>query len=216
VLEGATLAVGEAAMRPGEVFALHRRDLHLDKGLVHVRRQIDLDTGQITWPKDDDGSWVVMSPAFREHVERMPRMGKVLDEQYGKIVFPAPRGGYMRRAIWSGLWNVVRVGAGMPGQEFYELKHRAIQWMVDPVEGGGLGLDPATAAEMVGHDDGGYLIATVYTRLGQRRAIARAQRAMDAFQHRRDGVDTRAAAPVGRKRGRLVRPRPLRSASRGA
>jgi len=77
----------------------------------------------------------------------------------------------------------------MPGQEFYELKHRAIQWMVDPIEDGGLGLDPATAAEMVGHDDGGYLIATVYTKLGQRRAIARTQRAMDAYQQRRDAAD---------------------------
>jgi integrase len=189
VLEGATLAVGEAAMRPGEVFALHRSDLRLDEGLIQVRRQIDLDTGQITWPKDDDGRWVVMSPTFREHVERMPRMGKVIHDEYGEIVFPAPRGGFMRRAIWSGLWNAVRVGAGMPGQEFYELKHRAIQWMVDPVEDGGLGLDPATAAEMVGHDDGGYLIATVYTKLGQRRAIARAQRAMDAFQQRQDAAD---------------------------
>jgi hypothetical protein len=43
----------------------------------------------------------------------------------------------------------------MPDQDFYELKHRAIQWMVDPVEDGGLGLDPATAAAMVGHEDGG-------------------------------------------------------------
>jgi hypothetical protein len=42
---------------------------------------------------------------------------------------------------------------------------RAIQWMVDPVSDGGLGLDPATVAEMVGHDHGGYLIATVYTKL---------------------------------------------------
>ncbi len=42
--------------------------------------------------------------------------------------------------------------------------------MVDPAEDGGLGLDPATGAEMVGHDDGGYLIATVYTKLARRRA----------------------------------------------
>jgi integrase len=189
VLEGATLAVGETAMRPGEVFALHRPDLHIAEHLIHVRRQIDLDTGKLTWPKDDDGRWVVMSPAFREHLERMPRMGRVVDERYGEIVYPSPRGGYMRRSSWSSLWNAVRTGAGMPGQEFYELKHRAIQWMVDPIEDGGLGLDPATAAEMVGHDDGGYLIATVYTKLGQRRAIARAQRAMDAYQQRRDAAD---------------------------
>jgi integrase len=187
VLEGATLAVGEAAMRPGEVFALHRPDVHLGKGLLHVRRQIDLDTGKITWPKDDDGRWVVMSPAFCEHVERMPHTGNV-HEEYGEILFPAPRGGYMRRSTWSALWNTVRVSAGMPGQEFYELKHRAIQWMVDPVADGGLGLDHTTAAEMVGHDDGGYLISTVYTKLGQRRAIARAQRAMGDYQQRRDAA----------------------------
>jgi hypothetical protein len=28
---------------------------------------------------------------------------------------------------------------------------------------------------MVGHNDGGYLIANVYTKLGQRRALARTQ-----------------------------------------
>lgn len=117
-----------------------------------------------------------MSPAFRAHVRTMPRLSK--------IVFPAPRGGYMLRSSWSTHWHAVRAGAGMPEQGFYELKHRAIQWMVDPIEDGGLGLDPPTVATMVGHD-GGYLIATVYTKLAERRALARAQRAMDAHQQRR-------------------------------
>lgn len=40
---------------------------------------------------------------------------------------------------------------------------------------------------MVGHDDGGYLISTVYTKLSERRARARAQRAMDAYQQRIQG-----------------------------
>jgi hypothetical protein len=120
----------------------------------------------------------------------MPRLGKVVHETHGEIVvYPAPRSAYMSRSTLSTLWKAACAAAGMPGQEFYELKHRAIQWMVDPIEDGGLGLDPATAAEMVGHDDGGYLIATVYTKLGQRRALARAQRAMDAYQQRRDAAD---------------------------
>lgn len=184
VLEGMVLAVGEEAMRPAEIFALHWPEIHLAQNLIQVKRNIDLHTGKITWPKDDDGRWVVMSPAFREHMEQMPRIGKVVNQAMGQVVYPAPHGGYMRRSTWSTLWNVIRTAAGMPGQDFYELKHRAIQWMVDPVGDGGLGLDPATAAEMVGHDDGGYLIATVYTKLAQRRAIARAQRAMDAYQQR--------------------------------
>jgi hypothetical protein len=68
--------------------------------------------------------------------------------------------------------------------ESIRARHRAIQWMVDPIEDGGLGLDPATVAEIVGHDDGGYLIATVYTKLGRRRALERAQRAMKEYERR--------------------------------
>jgi hypothetical protein len=85
----------------------------------------------------------------------------------------------------------------MPAQDFYELKHRAIQWMIDPVDDGGLGLDPATVAYMVGHDDGGYLIATVYTKLSERRALAQAQRAMDAYQQRRPASAARLQVAKG-------------------
>ena len=35
--------------------------------------------------------------------------------------------------------DAVRAAAGMPSLEFYELKHRALQWMVDPLDDGGLG-----------------------------------------------------------------------------
>jgi hypothetical protein len=74
----------------------------------------------------------------------------------------------------------------MPGQEFYEFKHRAIQWMVDPVEDGGLGLDPATAAEMVGHDDSGYL--------GLRQVVA------DVLANAlRIRLDSHRRAPAGRQ-----------------
>lgn len=58
-----------------------------------------------------------------------------------------------------------------------------------PHRGGRTRLDPAIVAEVVGHDDGGYVIATVYTKLGQRRPLARAQRAMDAHQQRSDAAD---------------------------
>jgi integrase len=197
VLEGAVLTEGETAMRPGEIFALHEPDLHTDKGLIHVRRQLDLDTGKITWPKDDDGRWVPMSPRLREHFERMPRVGKIVHPKMGRILFPAPRGGYMFRSTWHTHWQSIRASAGMPDQEFYELKHRAIQWMIDPIEDGGLGLDPATVAEIVGHDDGGYLISTVYTKLGQRRAIARAQKAMGEYGERQAKKAARHLKVVG-------------------
>jgi hypothetical protein len=47
---------------------------------------------------------------------------------------------------------------------------------------------PASPRPCVGHDDGGYLIATVYTKLGQRRALARTQQAMAAYQERQDAA----------------------------
>ena len=110
MLEGAVLTIGDEALRPGEIFALHRPELHFDKGLIHVKRQIDLDTGEITWPKDDDGRWVPMSPAWQEHMERMPRMGKVINEDMGEIVFPGPQGGYMWRSTWSSWWKAICAG----------------------------------------------------------------------------------------------------------
>lgn len=95
----------------------------------------------------------------------------------------------LARAAPLGRWLALRV-AGRRGRR----RWRAVR-----------GLDPATVAEVVGHDDGGYLIATVYTKLGQRRALARAQRAMDAYQQRSD-----AATPHGRKGRRLAAMLPLR------
>jgi hypothetical protein len=55
----------------------------------------------------------------------------------------------------------------------------------------GLGLDHATAATMVGHHDGDHLIATVYTKLAQRRAIARTRHAMNAYQQRQPALTPR-------------------------
>lgn len=50
------------------------------ESLIRVRRQIDLDTGEFTWPKDEKGRSIAMkpSPAFREHMERMRGADRVL------------------------------------------------------------------------------------------------------------------------------------------
>ncbi len=177
VIEGAVLAVGEAAIRPGEIFALHRDEVDFTENIIHIRWQLDSQTQERVSPKDDDPRWVVMSPALRSHLRVMPRYSDT-------IMFPAVRGGYMTQSNWTHYWHAVRASAGMPGQEFYELKHRAIQWMIDPIADGGLGLDPQTVATMVGHDDGGYLISTVYSKLADQRARDRAQRAMNEYQER--------------------------------
>jgi integrase len=176
ILEGVILTIGETAMRPGEIFALHHSDIDHLSGLIHVRRQLDMASGIIGWPKDDEPREIVMSSPLQAHLMTMPRISET-------IVFPTPRGAYMRRSTWFTHWHAIRTAAGMPGQAFYELRHRAIQWMIDPVDDGGLGLDIQTVAHITGHNDGGYLICSTYTKLTQQRAQARTRAALSAYGH---------------------------------
>jgi integrase len=156
ILEGVILAIGEAAMRPGEIFALHHNDIDYTAGLIHLRRQLDLASGITGWPKDDEPRVIAMTPRLHRHLKSMPRLSP-------QILFPTPRGHYMRRSTWSAHWHSVRAAAQMPGLEFYELRHRAIQWMIDPPHNDGLGLDIQTAAYIAGHQDGGYLVCAAPT-----------------------------------------------------
>jgi integrase len=151
ILEGVILAIGEAAMRPGEIFALNHSDIDYTTGLIHIRRQLDLASGVTDWPKDDEPRDIAMSPKLRSHLEIMPRLSE-------EILFPTPRGCYMPRSTWSAHWHSVRAAAQIPGLEFYELRHRAIQWMIDPPDDGGLGLHIQTTAHIAGHRDGGFLV----------------------------------------------------------
>jgi hypothetical protein len=146
-------------------------------GLIHVRRHLDLASGVIGWPKDDEPRDIAMGPRLHRHLQTMPRLSL-------EILFPTPRGRYMRRSTWSAHWHSIRAAAQMPGLEFYELRHRAIQWMIDPPHDGGLGLDIQSTAHIAGHHAGGYLVCSTYSKLAQHRAIARARRAMDAYQER--------------------------------
>ena len=177
ILEGVILAIGEAALRPGEIFALNHSDIDYPAGIIHVRRQLDLASGVTGWPKDDEPRDIAMTPKLRSHLEIMPRPSP-------EILFPTPRGRYMRRSTWSAHWHSVRAAAQMPGLEFYELRHRAIQWMIDPPHDGGLGLDIQTTAHIAGHRDGGYLVCSTYSKLAEHRALTRTQRAINAYQLR--------------------------------
>jgi integrase len=131
ILEGVILAIGETAMRPGEIFALEHSDIDQNE-VIHVRRQLDMASGILGWPKNDEPRDIVMSNALQAHLKMMPGISET-------ILFPTPRGSYMRRSTWSKHWHAIRAAAGMPGQAFYELRHRAIQWMIDPTNDGGLG-----------------------------------------------------------------------------
>jgi integrase len=181
VLEGITICQGDTAMRPCEIFGLHEEDVHLDSGEIQVRYQWDSLQRKRVPTKDQDTRWVAISPRLEAHLAIMPRHSP-------PILFPAIRGGYYSLSNFFSHWKAIRVSAGMLDLEFYELKHRALQWFIDPVEEGGLGLDHQTAALMAGHDDGGWLLATVYTKLSEHKARQRALRAMREYAERKSTV----------------------------
>lgn len=102
----------------------------------------------------------------------------------------------MRRSTWYAHWHAVRAAAQMSGLEFYELRHRAIQWMIDPPHDGGLGLDIQSTAHIAGHRDGGYLVCSTYSKLAEHRAIARTRRAINAYQQREQDTPHQQPGPV--------------------
>ena len=177
ILQGIILTIGEAATRPGEIFALNHNDIDPAASLIHIRRQLDLASGVIGWPKDDEPRDITMTPKLHPHLQTMPRLSE-------EILFPTPRGRYMQRSTWSAHWHAIRTAAQIPGLKFYELRHHAIQWMIDPPHDGGLGPDIQSTAHIASHHDSGYLISSTYSKLAKHRALARARRAMDAYQQR--------------------------------
>ncbi len=172
ILEGVILAIGEAAMRPREIFALHHSDVDYTTGLIHVRRQLDLASGITGCPRTTSR--------------------------------------YMRRSTWSAHWHSIRATAQMPGLEFYELRHRAAQWMIDPPHDGGLGLDIQSTAHIAGHRDGGYLVCSTCSKLAEHRAIARTRLALDAYQQREQ------TAHANSKNRRLWRSHPAKNRAAAA
>ena len=96
----------------------------------------------------------------------------------------------MYASLWAPYWRVIRQLAGPPTlrdgrtstdpktREFYSLKHRAITYMVTPVEMGGLGLPPVIVAKIVGHSDAGQIIVKHYLKLDELAAVKMARDAM--------------------------------------
>ena len=133
-------------------------------------RQID-GKGRVTDVKHGDKRLVPISDRWAAAYLAAPRLSD-------RRAMPAPRGGPMKLSNWHAHWAAIRSLGGRPGFEFYELKHRAITWMVTPGESGGLGLDVQTVALICGHQDAGATIVKHYLKLNERDAVARVRDAM--------------------------------------
>ena len=74
---------------------------------------------------------LVGTPQRAEPPAPVPRDVQERGLAVGPLAHPQPETralvDYMRQPAWTYHWKPIRSAAGMPDQEFYELKHRAIQ-----------------------------------------------------------------------------------------
>jgi integrase len=115
-----------AALRFGELAALRRRAIDLDRAVVHVDHAVVAVKGeQIKGdPKSAAGTREVAFHAgliepLREHLERYC-------PDLDSLVFPGVLGGYLRPATFYDAFYPAREAAGRPDLKFHDLRHTGI------------------------------------------------------------------------------------------
>jgi len=189
-----------SAPRPGELWAFEEGELYPDLGEYYIWQAVKKG-GRLGPPKYDQKRRIVLAPSGLEALLRVPRLHErwLLPSKTGRLMSQSNWTTYwhpVRDAFTALLpeshWLVRRIArcaealANQPNPkkrgrmddgklDFYELRHRAITYMVTP-KPDGLGMDPRDVAYQVGHQDGGRLIEEVYIHLNQEHARARLRR----------------------------------------
>ena len=113
------------ALRFGELAALTRRYVDLDKGTVSVvasASEMKDGTRIIGEPKSWAGRRTVAIPAaiiptLTDHLDRFSEPGP------DGVVFVGPKGGPLRRGNFNNTWTPLRRAAGLDGLRFHDLRH---------------------------------------------------------------------------------------------
>ncbi|MHB8246556.1 MAG: tyrosine-type recombinase/integrase [Acidimicrobiales bacterium] len=112
-------------LRIGEMVALRVRDVNPLHGQVNVTRAVVEVAGRQVegQPKTRAGMRSVPLPSFVVEELRAHLEGKGPDD----LVFPAPRGGYLRRTIWAArIWRPAVERAGLAPLRIHDLRHTAV------------------------------------------------------------------------------------------
>jgi integrase len=149
-------------LRPGELYALERRDVGKDE--VVIRQNLD-GTGQIKAPKNGLVRTVILPPLAREALVDVPAR---LDVPW---LFVTPRGSRFSKSSHLHYWRLVRTAFGRPTMHFYELRHFCATHLLE------LGVSHADVAVQLGHTDGGALVMSTYGHPSEQAARERLKRA---------------------------------------
>lgn len=157
------LFAGYVGLRPGELFALPRANMAGD--LCLIDRALESKSGEVGPTKNGRARTVTVPPVARDAIADLP-------PNTSGLLFESRRGQMWRQSSHHHVWNVVRTLAGMPGRDFYELRHCAATTLLER------GMTPSDVAVQLGHTDGGRLIQTLY---GHPSEVAARQRLLAAW-----------------------------------
>ena len=114
-----------ASMRFGELGALRRQDLDLNRGFVHIKRAvIELGSGRLVVgpPKTAAGRRVVAIPS-ELLAELEWHLATYVDAAPDALVFAGPKGGPLRRSNFQKSWLQGLGAANLTGVHFHDLRH---------------------------------------------------------------------------------------------
>jgi integrase len=166
-------------LRPGELFALERRDVNGD--LVEIRQAVGAD-GRLKTPKNGKSRVVLLPPQAAAALRDLVLWPDV------PWLFVTPNGQQFTKGTHYSRWNPTRAMFGRPGMDFYELRHFCATHLLQ------LGASDADVAHQLGHSDGGKLVRETYGHPADRYALDRLRSAfgtqvvrLDAGSERRHG-----------------------------
>lgn len=138
---------GYVGLRPGELFALRRDDVHGQ--MATIERALSSKTGEIGQTKTGRARTVIVPPAAQD------ALAELLAHPSG-LLFSSPTGRMWTQPLHHVYWSRLRLIANRPGFDFYELRHAAATMLLER------GVTPWDVAVQLGHTDGGQLVMGLY------------------------------------------------------
>ncbi len=147
-------------LRPGELDALRRANVDLDRARIRVVEQFNAKTRTFTPPKNGLTREAPLTEPAREAILALP------DE--GEFCFAPIRGTHWTASARAYHWKAVRSTAGWQGSLYLATRHFAGWYMVNVLE-----LPSEDVAIALGHTDGGELVRKLYGHRDHERALDR-------------------------------------------
>jgi integrase len=147
-------------LRPGELDALRRENVDLDRSRILVVEQFSAATRTFTLPKNGQTREAPLTDPAREAFVSLPAESE--------FCFAPIRGEHWTASARAYHWKAVRAAAGWEGSLYLATRHFAGWYMVNVLD-----LPSEDVAIALGHTDGGELVRRLYGHRDHDRALDR-------------------------------------------